>query len=36
VTIANNFEEYKVTYTEFKDSGNKDHETTWKVEKGKK
>ena len=38
VTIANNFEEYKVTYTEYDSEGNKkgDAETTWKVKKGKK
>ena len=38
VTIANNFEEYKVTYTEFDSEGNKggNAETTWKVEKGEK
>ncbi len=38
VTIANNFEEYKVTYTEYDSEGNKkgNVETTWKVKKGKK
>ena len=38
VTIANNFEKYKVTYTEYDSEGNKggNAETTWKVEKGKK
>ena len=38
VTIANNFEEYKVTYTEYDSEGNKggNAETTWKVKKGKK
>lgn len=38
VTIANNFEEYKVTYTEYDSEGNKagNTETTWKVEKGEK
>ena len=38
VTIANNFEEYKVTYTEYDSEGNKhgNVETTWKVEKGEK
>ena len=38
VTIANNFEEYKVTYTEYDSEGNKkgNAETTWKVEKGEK
>ena len=38
VTIANNFEEYKVTYTEYDSKGNKggNAETTWKVEKGEK
>ena len=38
VTIANNFEEYKVTYTEYDGEGNKggNAETTWKVEKGEK
>lgn len=38
VTIANNFEEYKVTYTEYDGEGNKKDtaETTYKVGKGKK
>jgi type VI secretion system secreted protein Hcp len=38
VTIANNFEEYKITYTEYDSEGNKggNAETTWKVEKGEK
>lgn len=38
VTIANNFEEYTVTYTEYDAAGNSkgDVETTWKVEKGEK
>jgi type VI protein secretion system component Hcp len=38
VTIANNFEEYKVTYTEYDSEGDKggDVETTWKVEKGER
>ena len=38
VTIANNFEEYKVTYTEYDSEGKKggNAETTWKVEKGEK
>jgi type VI secretion system secreted protein Hcp len=38
VTIANNFEEIKVTYTEYDSEGNKggNAETTWKVEKGEK
>jgi type VI secretion system Hcp family effector len=38
VTIANNFEEYKVTYTEYDGEGNKkgNVETSWKVKKGKK
>ena len=38
VTIANNFEEYKVTYTEYDIEGNKvgHADTTWKVEKGEK
>jgi type VI secretion system secreted protein Hcp len=38
VTIANNFEEYKVTYTKYDSEGNKagNAETTWKVEKGEK
>jgi type VI secretion system secreted protein Hcp len=38
VTLANNFEEYKVTYTEYDSEGNKggNAETTWKVEKGEK
>jgi hypothetical protein len=38
VTIANNFEEYKVTYTEYDSEGNKKDtaETTYKVGKGKK
>lgn len=38
VTIANNFEEYKVTYTEYDSEGNKggNAETTWKVEEGTK
>jgi len=35
VTIANNFEEYKVTYTEYDGEGEKkgNTETTWKVTK---
>lgn len=38
VVISNNFEEYKVTYTEYDSEGNKggNAETTWKVEKGEK
>jgi type VI secretion system Hcp family effector len=38
VTLSNNFEEYKVTYTEYDSEGNKggNAETTWKVEKGEK
>ncbi len=38
VTIANNFEEYKVRYTEYDGAGNKkgNIETSWKVKKGKK
>jgi len=38
VSIANNFEEYTVTYTEYDSEGNKkgNVETTWKVEKGEK
>ena len=38
VTIGNNFEEYKIKYTEFDSEGNKkgNAETTWKVEKGEK
>ena len=38
VNIANNFEEYKVTYTEYGADGSKkgNVETTWKVEKGEK
>lgn len=38
VTLSNNFEEYKVTYTEYDGEGNKggNAETTWKVEKGEK
>lgn len=39
VTIANNFEEYKVTYTEYNSDGSTNGgnaETTWKVEKGEK
>ena len=38
VTIANNFEEYKVTYTEYDSEGNKkgNTETAWKVRKRKK
>jgi type VI secretion system secreted protein Hcp len=38
VTIANNFEEYKITYSEYDSEGNKkgNVETTWKVEKGEK
>jgi len=38
VTIANNFEEYKVTYTEYDSEGTAkgNAETTWKVEKGEK
>jgi type VI secretion system secreted protein Hcp len=38
VTLANNFEEYKVTYTEYDSEGNKkgNAETTWKIEKGEK
>jgi type VI secretion system secreted protein Hcp len=38
VVIGNNFEEYKVTYTEYDSEGNKkgNAETTWKVEKGEK
>jgi type VI protein secretion system component Hcp len=38
VSLANNFEEYKVTYTEYDSEGNKggNAETTWKVEKGEK
>ena len=38
VVVSNNFEEYKVTYTEYDSEGNKggNAETTWKVEKGEK
>jgi type VI secretion system secreted protein Hcp len=38
VSISNNFEEYKVTYTDYDDKGSKggNAETTWKVEKGEK
>ncbi|MGY5144749.1 MAG: Hcp family type VI secretion system effector [Candidatus Nitrosopumilus sp. bin_32a] len=38
VVIGNNFEEIKVTYTEFDDTGSSkgNVETTWKVEKGEK
>jgi type VI secretion system secreted protein Hcp len=38
VVIANNFEEVKVTYTEYDDEGSKkgNVETTFKVEKGEK
>ena len=38
VTISNNFEEYKIKYTEYDNEGNKkgNAETTWKVEKGEK
>ena len=38
VSIANNFEEYKVTYTEYDNEGSSggNVETTWKVEKGEK
>ena len=38
VSLGNNFEEYKMTYTEFDDEGTKkgNVETTWKVEKGEK
>mgnify|MGYP003573644375 CR=1 FL=1 len=38
VTIGNNFEEYKITYTEFDDKGNKggNAETTFKIEPGTK
>ena len=36
VTVANNFEEVKVTYTEYDSEGNSkgNVETTWKVEEG--
>ena len=38
VVLSNNFEEIKVTYTEYDSEGNKggNAETTWKVEKGEK
>ena len=38
VTYGHNFEEIKVTYTEFDDKGQSkgNVETTWKVEKGEK
>ncbi len=38
VTIANNFEEYKLTYTEFDSEGRSkgNTETSWNVKKGKK
>lgn len=38
VVVGNNFEEIKVTYTEYDSEGNKggNAETTWKVEKGEK
>ena len=38
VVVGNNFEEIKVTYTEYDDEGKKggNAETTWKVEKGEK
>ncbi len=38
VTVGNNFEEIKVTYTEYDDTGSTkgNAETTWKVEKGEK
>jgi type VI secretion system secreted protein Hcp len=38
VVVGNNFEEIKVTYTEFDDAGSSkgNAETTWKVEKGEK
>jgi len=38
VVVGNNFEEIKVTYTEFDDTGGVkgNAETTWKVEKGEK
>ena len=38
VTIANNFEEYTMTYSEFDAEGNNqgDAETTWNVKKGRK
>ena len=38
VTLSNNFEEYKVTYTQYDSEGNKkgNAETSWKVEKGEK
>ena len=38
VVVGNNFEEIKVTYTEFDDTGSSkgNVETTWKVEKGEK
>lgn len=37
-TVANNFEEYKVKYTDYDSEGNKggNAETTWKIEKGEK
>ncbi len=37
-TTGNNFEEIKITYTEYDSEGNKggNAETTWKVEKGEK
>ncbi len=38
VVLSNNFEEIKITYTEYDSEGNKggNAETTWKVEKGEK
>lgn len=38
VVVGNNFEEIKVTYTEYDSEGNKggNVETTWKVEKGER
>lgn len=38
VVVGNNFEEVKVTYTEYDSDGKKggNAETTWKVEKGEK
>lgn len=38
VVVGNNFEEIRVTYTEYDSEGNKggNAETTWKVEKGEK
>jgi type VI secretion system secreted protein Hcp len=38
ITVSNNFEEYKMTYTEYDSEGSSkgNAETTWKVEEGEK